>query len=629
MPHCDSYSVPQAHCGSNYSNPSDSDRGWDGQTKSALTCAPLQPTCHTLETGCHAPSPHSCGSGFASVSVSTVALQDAARIGAGAQGQIGCSDNAMCGDSGSHHHAAPIVAAIDGMLTYGDVNNLAVALGNGAGDAVTLNLGDNNGLLAGNGDGDSLMLGTGNNNDLRACDGAGDTALIGTGDNNCLSVGNGAGDGVAVDSGNANALTTGNGDGDVATIGTGDNNLVSVGTGAGDFLDILTGGHNTLCAGNGAADDLFVMSGDHNFLHAGNGAGDVLSVSSGNFNALIAGGGAGDIVNVTSGDGNLMAVGDGIGDQLMLGAGNGNTMLDGNGSNDQILVGGVVGTVGGSISAGNNIVIGAGNGDQAWGSLGDGNNYMTGAGNDLVHTGGGNDFVYADNHTASATPSDPFHLIGTDSLAQTLFADSGSDVFAIQGPAQNNGPSDGGSSCGHADAAAASCHNDSHPVCANDPGLGTIVMTGHDANPNPGVTGPGAEKYWFSGLWGNSVITDFNSADGDRIMIGGVSDPSIANLGPVHFSYIHSAYDTANPGAVDLLINFGSASNTAPSITLIDFQPQDTGGAGGAEQFNNATFNNPQAAETALSHIFDFSLADNQTVTNHIAALAAQNLILH
>jgi len=132
------------------------------------------------------------------------------------------------------------------------------------------------------------------------------------------------------------------------------------------------------------------------------------------------------------------------------------------------------------------------------------------------------------------------------------------------------------------------------------------------------------QKYWLSNSWGSAVITDFNTAHGDRVMIGGVSDPNIANLGSVQFQYVHSAYDTANSGNVDLLITFGSSSNTAQSITLIDYQPQDTGNL-----FNNVTISNPVTAEATLAHIFDFSLADNQSVTNQIASLAAQHLILH
>ena len=107
------------------------------------------------------------------------------------------------------------------------------------------------------------------------------------------------------------------------------------------------------------------------------------------------------------------------------------------------------------------------------------------------------------------------------------------------------------------------------------------------------------------------------------------ANSTLSSLGPIHTQYIHSAYDTANTGNVDLLITFGSNSATQGSITLIDFLPQDTGGAGGAEQFNNVTFNNPVAAESTLAHVFDFSQADNQAVTNQVASLAAANLILH
>jgi hypothetical protein len=136
--------------------------------------------------------------------------------------------------------------------------------------------------------------------------------------------------------------------------------------------------------------------------------------------------------------------------------------------------------------------------------------------------------------------------------------------------------------------------------------------------------GGGIEKFWLANQWGNAVITDFNTAHGDRVMVGGVSDPNIANLGSVHFQYVHSAYDTANTGNVDLLITFGGSSNHAQSITLIDYKPQDTGNL-----FNNVTLSNPVTVEATLAHIFDFNLTDNQAVTNQIASLASQHLILH
>jgi hypothetical protein len=137
--------------------------------------------------------------------------------------------------------------------------------------------------------------------------------------------------------------------------------------------------------------------------------------------------------------------------------------------------------------------------------------------------------------------------------------------------------------------------------------------------------GGGDEKYWLTGLWGNAVITDFNSAH-DTIMIGGVSGSNISNLGSVHFQYVNSAYDSASTGTadLDLLITFGSSSNISQSITLLDYKAQDPSGL-----FNNLTVNNPNAAETTLAHIFDFSTADNQAVANEIAALNAQHLILH
>jgi hypothetical protein len=407
---------------------------------------------------------------------------------------------------------------------------------------------------------------------------------------------------------------------------------LKAGNGAGDFLTITgTGTHNSLYAGDGAGDVIIVGTGNYNFLWTGNGAGDQAQLNSGNFNALIVGNGDGDTVTVGTGNNNVMAVGDGSHDTLQLTAGDSNIILEGNGANDLILVGGSVGVggpmIGANIDSNNNIVIGNGNGDQAWGSLGNGNNYMTGAGNDLVHTGGGNDFVYADNHVETSTPLDPFHLTTTDSLAQNLFADSGNDTFALQGTVQNSCYSYSQYTCGHSYSTAVTFQSECRQVGASDPGLGTTVMTGHDANPNLAAGTVGAEKFWMSGLWGSAVITDFNSAVGDRVMIGGVSDPNISNLGPVHFQYINSAYDAASTGSanLDLLITFGAASNAPQqSIELLDYKPQDAGNL-----FNNVTYNNPQTAETALSHIFDFSLADNQAVTNHIASLASQNLILH
>jgi len=415
-------------------------------------------------------------------------------------------------------------------------------------------------------------------------------------------------------------------------MGTGDNNLLSVGDGANNQLSVFTAGdHNTLAAGNGDGDMLFVGSGDYNFLHSGNGAADQITFGTGDMNALIAGNGASDFVHLGTGDGNILAVGDGAGDTLGFDSGSSNILLDGNGLNDTLNVGS---------GDGNVAIIGNGNGDQAWGAEGNNNSYLTGAGNDLVHTGGGNDFVYVDNHTETSDPNDPYHLTSTDSLAQNLYADAGNDTFAIQGAVINTSHSCGSYSFGncYSQAVTFQCGSQSYGCDSNGnvTPLGTTVMTGGHFVDNPDGTQTyvtGVEKYWVDGAFGNAVITDFNSANGDRVMVGGVWDgtnSTLASLGPIHTQYITSAYDPAGQAAgQDLLITFGSNSATQGSITLIDFLPQDTGGAHGAEQFNNVTFNNPVAAESTLAHIFDFSQADNQAVTNQVASLAAANLILH
>lgn len=633
----------------------------------------------------------SSGSGTVTpVSVVTAALQDATTLGAGVQGAVGCTVDANGQPVAPSLSTLPTGDNTDGLVltltgvsnsvnvlgsgigdqinldtgsgntlvvgdgagdqinvtTGGDSNILMVGngdgdsvflnvgsnneifAGNGAGDTLFISQGDNNALIAGDGAGDTLMVGTGNNNDLYVGNGNGDLVFVGSGDNNCLTVGDGVGDSLAVGTGDSNALTAGIGVGDVLEVDTGDNNLLIAGNGAQDVLTIGTGDHNTLLVGLGAGDELLVSAGNYNLLEAytSNGAGDILSVGTGDYNVLIGGTGAGDIISLGTGDHNVLAVDAGTGDLIEIGSGNYNTILDGNGANDIMLVGGnwdgTSGSIGAGINAGNDIVIGNGDGDQAWGSLGDGNAYLTGAGNDLVHTGGGADFVYVDNHTeqSAAAMKDPFHLTTQDTEAQNLFADGGNDTFILQGTQQGCMQSCSTVSFNHcgSDVTVANAINwqsDLRQVDGDAPGLGTTVMTG----------GGGVEKYWFSDLWGNAVITDFNSAHGDRIMIGGAYDGQLQNLGSVNFQYIHSAYDTANSGNVDLLITFGnSASNISQSITLVDYKPQDTGNL-----FNNVTYTNPAQAEAALSHIFDFSQADNQAVTNEVASLAAQHLILH
>jgi hypothetical protein len=629
--------------------------------KDSLSCSYTQ----THNEGCHTPP--------VSVSVLTLAMQEAASIGAGVQGDVGCNVDPTAAQLAGWQALTPnypdgtvnladgdnqtaVMANGDGdtinidtgngnTLVVGDglgdqinVNNLGdgnvLLAGNGDGDSLFVNTGDNNVLWAGNGDTDSLMVATGDNNDLHAGNGIGDQVIVFTGDDNCLSAGDGDGALVGVGTGTSNDISVGNGGGDLVTVDTGDNNRLVAGDGAGDQAFVGTGDHNTLVTGNGDGDVLIVNTGDYNFLHAGNGAGDQLQVGTGDYNALIAGNGAGDMVVVQDGSNNILAHGDGNGDTLSLGiigslggGGDNNILLEGNGANDMIFVGGAsVGHLGvNTINAGNVIVMGNGNGDQAWGSIGDGNSYLTGAGNDLVHTGGGSDFVYVDNHTETSDPNDPYHLTTTDSLAQNLYADGGSDTFAIQGAIINTSHSCGSYSFGncYSNAVTFNCGTQSYGCDSNGnvTPLGTTVMTG----------GGGVEKYWVDGSFGNAVVTDFNSANGDRVLVGGVWDGSnstLSSLGTVHTQYIHSAYDTANTGNVDLLITFTNGA-TQGSITLIDFLPQDTGGAHGAEQFNNVTFTNAAAAEATLAHIFDFSQADNQAVTSHVASLAASNLILH
>lgn len=635
----------------------------------SLHCSFMQTTHH-----CHPQPP--------SVSVLTLANELAASMGAGVQGTVGCDTDPTAAQLAGWAALTPNLATTDGTYDLGIVSDTTAVLGALDGDAISvgdahvvsisngntlvvgdgaddqlnvLGTGDNNVLFAGNGDGDSLNIGTGDNNVLWAGDGAGDTVHVSTGNDNSLHAGNGAGDFVYVESGdnncvsvgdgdgsiayvstgNSNELTAGNGAGDFVVVDSGDNNSLTAGNGAGDQLMIGTGDHNTIAAGDGAGDVLLIDTGDSNFLHAGNGAGDTLTVEDGDYNALVVGNGDTDQVIVWQGSHNVLAEGDGNHDVLSLGqigflggGGDDNILLQGNGTFDSIFLGGAnVGMLGTQANSGNVIDMGNGDGDQAWGSIGDGNSYLTGAGNDLVHTGGGNDFVYVDNHTETSDPQDPFHLTTTDSLAQNLFADGGSDTFAIQGAQINTSHHCGSYTVGNCYSNAVTFHCGTQSYGSDGNGhvtpLGTTVMTG----------GGGVEKYWVDGAFGNAVVTDFNSANGDRVMVGGVWDgtnSTLASLGPVHTQYITSAYDPAGQAAgQDLLITFGSNAATQGSITLINFLPQDTGGTGGAEQFNNVTFNNPVAAESTLAHIFDFSQTDNQAVTNQVASLAAANLVLH
>lgn len=643
--------------------------------KDSLDCSYMQ----THHFGC-APTP-------VSVSVLTVAMQEAAQLGVGVQGDVGCSVDPTATQLAGWMALTPTDP--DGTLGLPDGNGQTAVLGAGDGDVInintgngntlivgdglgdqisvsnlgdantllagngdyaslTVNTGDDNILWAGNGDGDVLTISTGSNNDMHAGAGAGDHLWAYGGDQNCLTVGDGAGDTLYVGSGTSNALTAGNGDGDILYVSTGDNNLMTAGHGDGDFLYVGTGYHNTLAIGDGAHNILEINTGDYNFLHAGDGADNTLQVTDGDFNALIAGNGAGDHVIVVQGDDNILAVGDGDGSVLQLGSGyvtnigvdhgstgggDDNILLQGNGNGDYILLGGANfdtitgGHLGMSVNSGNVIVMGNGADDQAWGSLGDNNSYLTAAGNDLVHTGGGADFVYVDNHTETATPSDPYHLTSTDSLAQNLYADGGNDTFAIQGAIVNTYSTHHHWHAGGCYEHAITWDTSSQYNDSSTPSLGTTVMSANDGNGGPS----GVEKYWVDGAFGNAVVTDFNSANGDRVMVGGVWDgtnSTLSSLGTVHTEYIHSAYDADHTGNVDLLITFTSGQ-TQGSITLIDFQPQDTGGTGGAEQFNNVTFTNAAAAESTLAHIFDFNQADNQAVTAHVASLAAANLILH
>ena len=662
MSSCGSYSTSYSHgpCA-----PSSHASAQCQQAFQSFQCNQSSYSCHYTQThyDCHQPTPP--------VTVLTLANEFAQSMGVGVQGTVGCDvhpgatqvaawealtptlpDGAY--DLGAVNGTTAVLGAAAGdslTVDAGDSNTLIVGdgdgdslnvlgtgdhnvlfAGNGDGDSLLVSMGDQNVLYTGNGDGNNIIVGTGNDNDLHTGDGNGSFLLVGTGDHNCVDVGNGDGNTLEVGSGTSNGLIAGTGDGNTLMMGTGDNNLLSVGDGANNQLSVFTAGdHNTLAAGNGDGDMLFVGSGDYNFLHSGNGAADQITFGTGDMNALIAGNGASDFVHLGTGDGNILAVGDGAGDTLGFDSGSSNILLDGNGLNDTLNVGS---------GDGNVAIIGNGNGDQAWGAEGNNNSYLTGAGNDLVHTGGGNDFVYVDNHTETSDPNDPYHLTSTDSLAQNLYADAGNDTFAIQGAVINTSHSCGSYSFGncYSQAVTFQCGSQSYGCDSNGnvTPLGTTVMTGGHFVDNPDGTQTyvtGVEKYWVDGAFGNAVITDFNSANGDRVMVGGVWDgtnSTLASLGPIHTQYITSAYDPAGQAAgQDLLITFGSNSATQGSITLIDFLPQDTGGAHGAEQFNNVTFNNPVAAESTLAHIFDFSQADNQAVTNQVASLAAANLILH
>ena len=670
MSSCGSYSYSYSHgsCA-----PSSHASSYCQQAYQSYECQKDSYSCHYTQShyDCHQPPPP--------VTVLTLANEFAENMGVGVQGDVGCDTDPTTAQLASWSALTPNLATTDGVYDLGivsdatavlgaaDVDTINVNSGNtntlvvGDGDIDTLNVGsgdhnvlfagngdidslsvgtgDQNVLWAGNGDMDTLVVGTGNDNDLHVGNGDGSNLLVGTGDNNCIDIGDGSFNFLTVGTGASNLLTAGDGDWNTLSVGTGDNNELIVGDGANNMLTAgsgdpnATSDHNSLIAGNGDGDQLVFGTGDYNFLHAGNGAGDQLSLGSGEMNALIAGNGAGDTLHLGTGDGNILAVGDGAGDTIGFDSGNSNVLLDGNGLNDTLFVGS---------GDGNVAVIGNGDGDQAFGNLGNNNSYLTGAGNDLVHMGtGDHNFVYVDNHTETSDPQDPFHLTTTDSLAQNLFADGGNDTFAIQGAQINTSHYCGSYSFGNCYSQAVSFHCGTQSYGCDSHGnvtpLGTTVMSAGTHVVTDPVTGVqttvvGHEQYWVDGAFGNAVITDFNSAN-DKIMVGGVWDGSnstLASLGPIHTQYITSAYDPAGQAAgQDLLITFGSNAATQGSITLIDFLPQDTGGTGGAEQFNNVTFNNPAAAESTLAHVFDFSQADNQAVTNHVASLAAANLILH
>src|SRR5215469_3364476 len=87
----DCYSVPQNECGSNYENSYGNCGGTHSKTSDA--CYNLIQS-YQSHSGCFSTSyyesHHSCHSS-GNVSVLTVALQDAANIGAGVQGDVGCS----------------------------------------------------------------------------------------------------------------------------------------------------------------------------------------------------------------------------------------------------------------------------------------------------------------------------------------------------------------------------------------------------------------------------------------------------------------------------------------------------------------------------------------------------------
>src|SRR5579862_248630 len=227
-------------CGSNYQSSWDSyaSKGGCGSASHAISAcqqAVYSYQCNETYTDqCYHQTHNSCG-GSANVTDLTVAMQDAINMGAGVQGEIGCTVDA-CGQP-----TPPVLTGLPSSTT-GD---------NTDGDAIHL-VGANSNTVSvlGDGNGDQILVDSGNSNQLIAGNGAGDTLTVGSID---PSTGN------EIGGGNSNILVAGNGVGDQLSVYSGDSNHLVVGDGANDQLGIgslsdptLVGNNNTLVAGNGS-----------------------------------------------------------------------------------------------------------------------------------------------------------------------------------------------------------------------------------------------------------------------------------------------------------------------------------------------------------------------------------------
>lgn len=376
--------------------------------------------------------------------------------------------------------------------------------------------GNNDANLLQGGGGDDTLYGLGGNDTLEVSDGAGvldggdDDDTLRGGDQNDTLFG-GAGHDL-LDSGAGNDINWGGEGNDTFFAGAGD--------------DLISGANGNDVMWGGAGNDTFYGGAGNDTLGGGDGD-DLLWTGTGN-NAVYAGAGD-DTLGGSTGNDELWG---GEGNNVFY-AGAGADTLGGGSGNDEMWAGDGWDVVYGA--GGNDTVAGGNGNDELWAGAGDdllfgdaGDDTMSGAGdNDTVWGGSGNDVIFG---------ADGDDQISGGNDNDTIWAGSGNDIlWGDAGNDQLYGVGGDDTLVGHA---------------------GDDTLTG----------GAGADSFVFRTGYGADVVADFDSLEGDTLLL---DDALWASHGALTTLEVVTMFGSLNGSGHVVLTFDGGESLTLTGITTL------------------------------------------------------------